>query len=170
MAERKRRTDEHPRADVAVKVVQLAIARAGYVSIVGEQGSDYGVDLTVRTFDDDGYAENGAFHIQVKAVTRTKPLADGFTIAYGLDRRDPAHWLSEPDPVILVVYDATADKAHWVYVQRYFANRGFTLRDAGERVTIRLDLRDVFDLSAVREIGRLNRLLRQRSAGRIHHG
>ena len=55
MAERKRRTDEHRRADVAVKVVQLAIARAGHVSIVGEQGSDYGTDLSVQTFDEAGY-------------------------------------------------------------------------------------------------------------------
>ena len=113
MAERrKRRTDEHRPADVAVRVVQLAIARAGYVSTVGEQGADYGTDVSVETFDDDGYRENGRFLIQVKAVRRPN-LVGRRTDAHvpGGPPRDVAHWLDEADPVILVVYDVAADVA-----------------------------------------------------------
>lgn len=170
MAERKRKTPEHCRAEVAIKYAELVVARAGYVSNASQSGADYGIDLEVDTFDDDGYYENEPFWMQVKSVVRGAWLADGRTMSVAVDRRDLNHWYHQLSPVILVVYDAEADAAHWAYVQRYFSRLpGFQLRGGAARVTIRLSRGDLFDAAAVREIGRLKNAVAARVAGRFSH-
>jgi hypothetical protein len=70
------------------------------------------------TFDDQGYAEEGYVGIQLKATDSPTYTADG--IAFDVDVRDYNLWMREPMPVFLVVYDAPADRAYWLYVQHYF--------------------------------------------------
>ncbi len=48
-------------------------------------------------------------------------VAKGKFIGFRLDRADLHSWLTEFQPVILVVYDAPGDRAYWLYVQAYFA-------------------------------------------------
>ena len=161
-ARRKRRTDAHRRADVALRHVQLVCAKAGYVTTVPESGADYGIDLVLDTFDEDGYIENGDVGIQVKGVGRVVQSADGRWLPFAVDRRDLDCWLAEDEPIILVVYDAAADVAYWVHMQAYFAHRpAFSLQGVGRQVTIRVAVADVFDPAAVRTIRGLKNAVRR---------
>ena len=72
------------------------------------------MDLPVPEFGDDEVL------VQVKATDNLPTLQDGRTIAFPIAREDLRSWLREPDPVIIIVYDGSKDKAYWLYVQAYF--------------------------------------------------
>jgi hypothetical protein len=77
-------------------------------------------------------------------------------VAFRVVRSDLPNWLSEVLPVILVVYDVTADLAYWIHVQGYFrALPRFNLFQAGQTVTVRLPRQQVLNPSAVRQFAAL---------------
>ena len=67
---RKKRTREHIIADQSLAHVQQFVANAGFTSEA--VGKDYGYDLTVNTFDRDGFIEAGSILIQLKASETLK--------------------------------------------------------------------------------------------------
>ena len=81
-------------------------------------GSDYGYDLVMRTFDEEGYAEPGSVCFQLKAMETLE--ASGADYVYDLDIRDYNLWTRETTPVILTLFDAERRRAYWVSVQEYF--------------------------------------------------
>lgn len=105
---RKRRTRGHIIADLGVHHLEGHVLRCGYT--VEWVAADYGLDLHIRTFDADGHIENGVVLCQVKATDRLPLRADQKTIAWRVAASDLRHWLNEPMPVILVIYDAPGDK------------------------------------------------------------
>ena len=67
-------------------------------------------------------------------------------------KSDLESWLEELFPVILVLYDAPLDKAYWLYIQRYFESlHNFDLESVGHTYVVRLDMRDVLDVEAVKQ-------------------
>jgi len=46
--------------------------------------------------------------------------ASGGRIPFDLDVRDYNLWLEEPNPVILILYDAGLRRAYWLHIQDYF--------------------------------------------------
>ena len=74
---RKRRTREHIIADLAVNHVERAVLRCGYT--VERHWHDYGFDLLLYTYNNNGEYENGDVRIQVKATDHLKRKADGTT-------------------------------------------------------------------------------------------
>src|SRR4051812_370334 len=88
---RKRRTRQHVIADLAVNYVERHVLRCGYV--VERMQSDYGVDLTLFTYDGNGLAENGEVYLQVKATDRVDTRAGG-EIALPIERGDLEWWLN----------------------------------------------------------------------------
>jgi Domain of unknown function (DUF4365) len=113
---RKRRTREHVIAELSLNHVEKFIVAAGFVC--ERLRGDYGYDLFMITFDAEGFAETGSVLIQLKATDSPKYTAHG--LAVDLDVRDYDLWTAEPMPVFLVAFDATADRAYWLYVQQYF--------------------------------------------------
>jgi hypothetical protein len=145
----KRRTREHEIADLAVNHVerQVLLGR-GTVERVQR---DYGIDLFLSTYTPEGELESSQIYIQVKATERLKWLAAGGSAAFRLDRSDLVGWLRQLLPVILIVYDATADRAYWLHIQGHFASvPGFNLFTAGKTVTVYLDEKRVLDPASVR--------------------
>jgi hypothetical protein len=67
--------------------------------------------------------------------------------------RDLLFWLNEAIPIILVVYDAAADRAYWLHVQEYFRSRQWTTR-TGATVTVPIPVQNVLDEAAVRRFAR----------------
>ena len=132
---RKRRTREHVIAAQSANYVERFIVRSGYAC--QPVLSDYGYDLVVFTFDDDGYAENGSIYIQLKATEG--PTITSAGVAFDLDVRDYNRWADEPMPVFLVVYDAANERAYWLYVQQYFESAAGRRPPAGAK-TIRVHL------------------------------
>src|SRR5262245_53350002 len=114
----KRRTREHVVADLAVNCVekQALLGNATVERIL----HDYGLDLILFTYAANGEPETGAIFLQVKGTERLKWLKGG-RAAFRIERSALVGWLGQLIPVILVVYDASQDRAHWLHVQGHFA-------------------------------------------------
>lgn len=130
---RKRRTRQHVIADQSVNHVERFVIDAGHT--VQRLTADYGYDLVMMTFDEQGYAEPGLIWLQLKASEAV--ARSGGHWAYDLDIRDYNLWTTERFPVILVLFDATARRAYWLHVQRYFADNRFR-RPAKKSKTVRV--------------------------------
>src|SRR5206468_8943057 len=88
---RKQRTRQHVIADLSVHHVEGFILEEGHTA--QRLGSDYGYDLILWTFDEQGYPEPGSIYFQFKATeTLEKSGAD---YVYALDVRDYNLWMWE---------------------------------------------------------------------------
>jgi len=121
-AEGKKRTREHVIADLSLVHVQFFVANAGFSSEATSK--DYGYDLTVNTFDRDGLVEPMAILIQLKASEVLSPHFDGVSYKFPLDVRDYNLWIKEVNPVFLILYEASSNRAYWLYFQQYMRNPG----------------------------------------------
>ena len=72
---RKRRTREHVLADLSANHVERHALLCGYS--VERRVHDYGIDLTILTYDTDGNVENGQILVQLKATDHLKVIAEG---------------------------------------------------------------------------------------------
>lgn len=145
---RKRRTRGHIIADLSANHVERQALLCGYS--VERVIHDYGIDLLLYTYTEEGEVENEIIKIQMKATDSLPVLKDGRTIAFPVLRADLHYWLGEILPVIFVVYDAQADIAYWLYVQAYFQNLPDSgLTQVGETVTLYLSRSDIVDTEAV---------------------
>jgi hypothetical protein len=151
---RKRRTREHVIADLSVHHVEGFVLRCGWT--VERTRYDYGIDLLMQTYNADGEVESGRVLFQLKASDTVRRSADGKWIPLRLEWRDLLFWLNEVKPVILVLYDAQADRAFWLDVQDYFREEQWEKR-AGHMttVTIRVPIANVLDEAAIRLFARL---------------
>lgn len=113
---RKRRTREHVIADQSFNHIERFIIDAGHTA--QRWGHDYGYDLVMTTFDEQGYVETGVVFWQLKASEQLPITKQG--IAFDLDIRDYNLWRVESFPVILALFDASVRKAYWLHVQQYF--------------------------------------------------
>ncbi len=117
---RKQRTRQHIIADQNVNDVERFIIDEGHTA--QRLASDYGYDLILFTYDEEGYAEPGVAFLQLKASeTLTRSRAH---FLFDLDLRDYHLWRAEAAPVFLVLFDATRRRAYWLDVQQYFEKDG----------------------------------------------
>jgi hypothetical protein len=150
--QRKIRTREHVIADLGVNCFERQTFLCSYS--VERVIRDYGIDLLLFTYNQAGEAEEGHILVQVKATEETRRAAKQSTILFRIERVDLLRWLAEPMPVILIVYDARRDAAWWLYIQEYFRTlAGFNLFRAGERITVRIPIRQRLNKRAVGQFG-----------------
>jgi hypothetical protein len=146
---RKRRTREHVIADLSINYVEKRVLQCGWT--VQRINPDYGFDLFMTTFDQRGEIENGDVRFQVKATDSIKRLSGPSgpdAIAVRVEWRDVIFWLNERMPVILVIYDAQADRAWWIHLNPSLREDGRT--EKGATLTIRIPLANRLNTSAVR--------------------
>ena len=168
IGQRKTRTREHVIADLAINYVERQVLLCGFS--VERVVHDYGIDLQMFTYNSQGEVEGGWVLMQVKATDHLRLLADGKTLALALDRADLQLWLREPDPVILVVYDAAGDRAFWLYVQAYFeVKRPINLFTAPGRVTVRIPTSNRLNQRAVQRFADYRNQVQAQIEGRIRH-
>lgn len=132
---KKRRTREHVIADLSVNHVEKFVFQCGHSTerIV----HDYGIDLLMFTYNENGEIENGHVQLQLKATDNLRVLKDGETVAFSVEWAHIKSWQWEPFPVILVVYDARGKgRALWLYVQNYIETSKIELDDMGDEVTV----------------------------------
>lgn len=115
---RPRRTRQHVIASLSHNYVERLILLRGHTA--SRRTEDYGYDLYVETYDQDGYVENGEIRIQLKATNRLADLRRGGALGVDIDARYYELWVNEPMPVFLIVYDARETRAYWVDIGRYF--------------------------------------------------
>ena len=131
---------------------------------------DYGIDLVLVTFNANGEVEVGELQLQLKATDHLKLVSSGTMIAQRLERSDVVFWVKKPLPVILVVYDAAADVAYWLYVQAYFAGRARAkLRGASATMTVHIPRSNVLDQAAIRQFVRFRDQVLAQIGGRVQH-
>lgn len=136
-ADRKKRVRAHIIADLSANHVERLALNNGYSVECFE--SDYGYDLNVYTYNSKGEYENGAIMIQLKATDRPKHLKNKKAISFSADKRDLSLWYNEPNPVVLVLYDAKNENAYWIYVQRHLrALKSFDLKKIGATYTLHI--------------------------------
>jgi len=120
-------------ADQSVNYVERVVIDEGHTP--RRTVHDYGYDLDVTTYDQDGYVEPGLFYIQIKAAAELKESGTNFL--FDLDIRDYNLWMDELMPVVLVLYDASRRRAYWLDVQDYF-RRDFGRRPRKNAKTVRV--------------------------------
>jgi hypothetical protein len=132
---------------------------------------DYGTDLLLFTYNNDGEIESGYISLQLKATDDLRVSRRlGHTIPFVLKRADLEAWLYAAMPFILVVYDAKNDKAYWLYVQDYFETMpGFDLTSVGKTLTVHLPMESVLDASAIRSFARFRDDVLEQMRGVIRH-
>lgn len=143
---RKRRTREHIIADLSVHHFEGFALRAGHV--VQRVDSDYGYDLFLFTFDEEGYAEPGVVSIQLKAVASLRAIGSDFV--FDLDVRDYNLWMSEEAPVVLVLFDVSRNRAYWLWIQGYFDSDTTRRPKPGAKfVRVRLPVQQIVNRRAI---------------------
>jgi hypothetical protein len=118
-ASKPRRTRQHVIASQSRHYVEGFIIDKGYTA--DRRRDDYGYDLFMETYDDDGYIENGEIRIQLKATDRLIELKRADTLCIDIDAKHHELWTNELMPVFLILYDARERRAYWLHVQHYFA-------------------------------------------------
>jgi hypothetical protein len=152
--ERKRRTREHVLADLSANYVEKQALLCGYT--VERVRLDYGIDLVVQTFNRRGEVETSRSLFQLKATDHLATSAGSNAVSCRIEQADLAHWLEEPFPVVLVLYDAKGDVGYGLYVQHHFATlAGFDLAHCGRRVTVVIPRSDVLDSKAMKRLARV---------------
>jgi Domain of unknown function (DUF4365) len=144
----KRRTREHVIAALSVNFVERFFLRKGHTVVKTDE--DYGIDLIVSTYDQDGFVEPGSIYIQLKATDSPNLSADGSFYSFSISVRDYNGWAAQAMPVFLILYDAQGERAYWQYVQGYFESEPSRRPKEGARsVTVRIPAANRFDDAAV---------------------
>jgi hypothetical protein len=114
----KQRTRKHIIASQSLNHVEKFVYDKGYSAERVE--SDYGYDLIVSTYDDDGYVEPGFILLQLKATDIIRKIENDTYVSFTISIKDYRLWMAEGYPVFLIVYDAINRKAYWLYFQKHF--------------------------------------------------
>jgi hypothetical protein len=150
---RKQRTRQHVIADQSVNHVERYIIDEGHTAQRLEK--DYGYDLFLFTFDEQGYAEPGLVSLQLKAA-ETLP-AVGPNYVFDLDIRDYNLWMLERWPIILILFDASQRRAFWLPIQRYFRdNPARRPKRGAKEVRVRVPKRQVVNRRAIAKMRHLS--------------
>ncbi len=142
----KQRTRAHVIADLSVHHVEGFILEEGHTA--QRLGSDYGYDLILWTFDEQGYVEPDEAYIQLKAAESLQ--VGGSHYIYDLDIRDYNLWMRDTTPVFLVLFDAGRKCAYWNHVQNYFRQGlGRLPRKGAKTVRVRFSKRQIVNRQAI---------------------
>jgi hypothetical protein len=165
---RKVRTREHRIASESEAHVAGIVVGQGFS--VERVQNDYGYDLLMVTYTPSGEIEPGVVYLQLKATDSVKVTVEG--IAFRIGIKDYRLWMHEPMPVFLIVFDAKAKVAYWLYVQNYFESA--PLRKPGRTarsVQVVIPVAKVVDPAFVRYArGRKADVLKQLAGKVVHNG
>ncbi len=139
-------------ADLSANHVEKVALLCGYA--VERVRQDYGLDLAIFTFDEHGFRESGVVWMQLKATDHLKPSRTAKAVLVRLERKDVLAWIAEAYPVILVLYDATGDRAYWLSIQKYFADRDRFAKLSGATITVGIPTANLLNDNAMRDFAR----------------
>jgi len=157
----KTRTRQHVLADLSINFVERHVLLAGFSVL--RVHPDYGYDLMMATYNENGEPESGSVYFQVKATDQLQLLKDGTTISWPVSRRDLKLWLQESYPVVMVVYDGKMDKAYWLSIHEYFAERSTAdLFTTGEWINVHVPRSNRVNRQSILRMARDKRLVNER--------
>lgn len=137
---RKRRTREHIIEEMGVNHLERHVLRRGH-QLQRFQQREYGWDATMFHFADNGEIEDGEIRIQVKATDHLDVQAG--VIRFRVATADLHYWYWQYLPVVLVIYDAQADRAYWVHLQPFLDEHPGLLNPRRKTVTLTIPTKKV---------------------------
>jgi hypothetical protein len=145
---RKKRTREHVIAELSVNFVERLALKCGYV--VQRSSPDYGIDLRLETFDEQGLLEWEHVSLQVKATDniRRYELSNQEWFSYPVSTRDYRIWSVTPLPVFFILYDGQMEEAYWLEIQKYERTQHPTLQ--GDTIHLHLPRNHVLGIETIR--------------------
>lgn len=165
---RKRRTREHIIADLSINHVEKQVLLAGHT--VERKRHDYGTDLLLSTYDEQGAPETGFVVVQVKATDSLPTVRGERFVTCRIERAHLRAWLIDLFPVMLIVYDAASDRAYWLYVQAAFPGaKRFRAARGTKRLTLHLPVEQILDPKAVERFRGFLQDIREQHKGTSHH-
>ena len=143
---RKQRTRQHVIADLSFNHVERVIIEEGHTAQRFDR--DYGYDLVLSTYDEEGYLEPGSTYLQLKATETLRRVGSAYV--FDIDVRDYNLWTLERAPVILVLFDASRRRAYWLAFQGFFREDvGRRPKKGAKTVRVRVPIRQVVNRRAV---------------------
>jgi hypothetical protein len=162
-APRKQRTRQHVIADLSINHVERISLEAGHTVL--RMAPDYGYDLVLFTYDEQGFIEPGFVYLQVKASETLKAIDVDYV--FDLDIRDYNLWRLEEVPVILILFAASRRRAYWLWLQNYFSKDAFHQPKKGAKsVRVRVPQRQPVTRKGVAVWRDLKKRALQRAKGR----
>ena len=167
MPQRKIRTREHIIADISENHFERFALLKGFST--ESTAHDYGYDIILSTYDNQGEIENGFILAQLKATDNLTTINQNTTISFTLDKRDLELWLNEFYPVILVVYDAQTKKGYWLYVQAYYQSLpNFSINNVRITHNVHIPLTNIIGKGAMNKFKNFKSRLYQQVQNIIH--
>ena len=162
-----RRTREHVIASQSHNYVEKFIIDKGHTV---ERPTDYGIDVLMNTFDEDGYVENGDIYLQLKASDELSYSKDGSFIALEIEAKHYNYWKDQPMPVFLILYDAKSARAYWLYVKEYLsAGSGKRPGKKAKSMTFRIPVENELTARTVDYMRERKTAVMQQMEGHIRH-
>lgn len=161
---RKRRTREHVIEDLSENHVERQVLLRGHILRRPER--DYGVDVTIFHFSSDGEIENGEVRFQLKAAENLKVVKEGTAVTFPIKTGDLHYWSLEIYPFILVVFDATREKAFWLNVQEYVGEHPDIRDSKNKTVNVHIPVSNALTVESIdvfreRSLGTIEQLRKQ---------
>ena len=145
---RKRRTRAHIIEDLGFNHVERQVLLAGYT--LERIIHDYGYDGHIQPFDENGEVEGGLILVQLKSTDKLKLSEKDDLIRFDLSIRDLEFWLSSPNIMVLIVYDAQLNEAFFVELKDYFAENRSSFSEVSKFVRIYIPRKNVLLPLAIR--------------------
>jgi hypothetical protein len=144
----KQRTREHVIATLSMNFVERLVLKCGYV--VQRPDPDYGYDLRLETFDEEGNLEPEHVPIQLKATGRIGEceLATEESFSFPISMKDYRLWSEEVMPVFLILYDSGFEEAYWLHIQDYDQTQKPGVE--GDTIRVRIPRKQVLGVQTIR--------------------
>jgi hypothetical protein len=144
----KQRTREHVIAALSVNFVERLVLKCGFV--VQRADPDYGYDLRLETFDEQGNLEAEQVPPQLKATDRIHEyeLATAESFSFPVSSKDYRLWSEEVMLVFLILYDSGFEEAYWLHIQDYHQTQ--KPRVVGDTVRVRIPRKQVLGVQTIR--------------------
>lgn len=162
-----RRTREHIIASQSHNYIEKFFIDRGHTV---DRPTDYGTDVLVNTFDENGYAEAGDIRIQLKASDNFRFSSNGALIRFQIESKHYRLWKKQPMPVFLILYDAKVKKAYWLYLQEFFgAGLGRRPKKGAAKMTVHVPVKNKFSARTVDYMRQRKAAILSDIEGKIRH-
>ena len=144
---RKRRTREHVIEDISENHLERIVLLRGHLLRRPER--DYGVDVTMFHFSDDGSLENGEVRFQLKATDNLNVIKNGQIVSHPIKTGDLHYWSMEIYPFILVVHDAAENCSYWLDIKDYVERNPDRLDPDKETVNVHVPVKNILNIKTI---------------------
>jgi len=145
---KKRRTRSHIIAEFSTNHLEYFVLLCGFS--IEHIEKDYGYDLEMYSYNNNGEVENGIVYLQLKSTDNIERYERKEYFSYQVEKAHLEIWLNEPMPVIIVLFDAEKEIAYWTYIQAYFEEKCISLETINqETFTIHFEKKNIVNTKAI---------------------